>query len=122
MTSDYNYHTSKDELVKPFAARSRPVGIVFVTLIWGACAPAGAPPAEGPAPAVAPAAVESGLLPLRYDAATGKVHLTIPRLGERLLYLNTLATGVGATAAGLDWCSSTAAFTTGSRVVVPLAA
>ena len=46
--------------------------------------------------------MEPGLLPLRYDATTGKVSLTIPRLGERLLYLNTLATGVGSTAAGLD--------------------
>lgn len=74
----------------------------FFTLMAAAivagCASA-APPSQSPP---APVATESGLLPLRYDAATGKVHLTIPRLGERLLYLNTLATGVGATAAGLD--------------------
>ncbi|MCR4341166.1 MAG: zinc-dependent metalloprotease [Gemmatimonadaceae bacterium] len=88
--------------MKALAARSRPVGIALFAFIAGACAPAGVPPAEGPAPAVAPAAAEGGLLPLRYDAATGKVFLTVPRLGERLLYLNTLATGVGATAAGLD--------------------
>jgi hypothetical protein len=42
------------------------------------------------------------LLPVRHDAATGRVFLTIPRLGEDMLYLNTLATGLGAAAAGLD--------------------
>jgi len=47
-------------------------------------------------------AAEPGLLPVGYDTTTGKVFLTIPRLGERVLYLNTLATGVGSTAAVLD--------------------
>lgn len=48
------------------------------------------------------AAADGSLLPVRYDAATGKVFLTIPRLNEELLYLNTLATGLGARAVGLD--------------------
>lgn len=42
------------------------------------------------------------LLPVRYDSATGRVFLTIPRLGAELLYLNTLATGFGLPDAGLD--------------------
>src|SRR5688572_30707240 len=44
------------------------------------------------------------LLPARYDSATAKVFLTIPRSGAppEFLYLNTLATGLGTPAAGLD--------------------
>ena len=42
------------------------------------------------------------LLPTRYDSATGKVFLTIPRGGAEFLYLNTLATGLGTPVAGLD--------------------
>ncbi|HET9384364.1 MAG TPA: zinc-dependent metalloprotease [Gemmatimonadales bacterium] len=44
----------------------------------------------------------SQLLPARYDSATGKVFLTVPRTGAEFLYLNTLATGLGTPAAGLD--------------------
>jgi hypothetical protein len=44
----------------------------------------------------------TNLLPARYDSATGKVFLTIPRSGAEFLYLNTLATGLGTPAAGLD--------------------
>ncbi|HUF65274.1 MAG TPA: zinc-dependent metalloprotease [Gemmatimonadaceae bacterium] len=58
------------------------------------------PPASGTQAATAVA--DGSLLPLRYDAASGKVFLTVPRLGEELLYLNTLATGLGAQAVGLD--------------------
>jgi hypothetical protein len=59
--------------------------------------PAAARPASPIAAATtAPsAAAETLLLPLRYDTATGRVMLTIPRLGEELLYLNTLAAGLG---------------------------
>jgi hypothetical protein len=42
------------------------------------------------------------LLPVHHDAASGRVLLTIPRPGVEMLYLNTLATGLGTTAAGLD--------------------
>jgi hypothetical protein len=76
----------------------------LVLIISGGCATAtgGAPQAspgpERPAPA---SAMEGGdVLPVRYEASTGRVFLTIPRLGEDLLYLNTLATGLGT--AGLD--------------------
>jgi hypothetical protein len=48
------------------------------------------------------AAAADLLLPVRHDAATGRILLTIPRLDEDMLYLNTLATGLGSTAAGLD--------------------
>ena len=40
------------------------------------------------------------MLPVRRDPATGKVFLTITRPGEEMLYLNTLAAGLGAM--GLD--------------------
>jgi hypothetical protein len=62
--------------------------------------PAGAAVAHGVQPE-APAD-DAPVLPLRYDEETGKIFLTIPRLGEDLLYLNTLATGVGLPGAGLD--------------------
>jgi hypothetical protein len=70
--------------------------------------PAGAPaPAagQGASAASAPATAaprSSDFLPLRYDAAAGKVYLTVPRLGERMLYFNTLASGFGSPAVGLD--------------------
>ncbi|HWL38806.1 MAG TPA: zinc-dependent metalloprotease [Gemmatimonadaceae bacterium] len=40
------------------------------------------------------------MLPVRYDPATGKLFLTIRRPGEEMLYLNTLAAGLGSL--GLD--------------------
>lgn len=51
----------------------------------------------------AQAATQRGLLlPARYDSATGKVFLTVPRGGAEFLYLNTLATGLGNPVAALD--------------------
>jgi hypothetical protein len=71
--------------------------------VLGACAVrTAAPPASGTQPAATAAPADGSLLPVRYDAATGKVFLTIPRMGEELLYLNTLATGLGTRAVGLD--------------------
>jgi hypothetical protein len=72
-------------------------------LFTGACA-ARVTPASGPAaqPQAAVLPAEGGVLPLRFDAATGRVFLTVPRLGEELLYLNTLATGLGSQWIGLD--------------------
>ncbi|CAN5220945.1 zinc-dependent metalloprotease [soil metagenome] len=67
-----------------------------------ACAVRTAPPSAATAQTPVAGPTESGLLPLRYDAATGKAFVTIPRLNEELLYLNTLATGLGARAVGLD--------------------
>jgi hypothetical protein len=48
-----------------------------------------------------------GLLPLDWDAASGKLYLEIPRLGpdghsEDLLYTNTLPYGTGSNDLGLD--------------------
>ena len=56
--------------------------------------------APTPASAATPARGAGQLLPVRYDASTGKVFLTVPRFGEEMLYLNTLAAGMGAL--GLD--------------------
>jgi hypothetical protein len=83
------------------------VTVLAVPWTLAGCAAAGSAPAAGPAPAAeaAPApqpAATTELLPVRQDAATGRIYLTIPRLGEDLLYLTTLATGLGSTAAGLD--------------------
>jgi hypothetical protein len=66
--------------------------------------PAAPAPAPGPAPQVTAAAGGEGaaLLPVRYDAASGKVFLTVRHLGEDLLYLNTLAGGLGTTSPLLD--------------------
>jgi hypothetical protein len=64
--------------------------------------PAQPPAAQAPAGHTAPASTSADLLPIRYDAATGRVFLTIPQLGADMLYMNTLATGLGTTAAGLD--------------------
>ncbi len=87
---------------KTFRPAPRLCLVALVAGLAAACAPAARPSQPAPSPDVTLAPTESGLLPVRYDAATGKVSLTVPRLGERLLYLNTLATGVGVTAAGLD--------------------
>ncbi len=73
----------------------------LVLALASGCTPARSAPAAAPNPAAAPAA-ESQLLPVRYDATSGKVFLTVRRLGEEMLYLNTLATGLGSAAAGLD--------------------
>ncbi len=43
-----------------------------------------------------------GYVPLYWDAARGRLFLEVGRLGEEFLYLTSLATGVGATALGLD--------------------
>ena len=81
--------------------------LVIMTL--SGCASAPQPPETVLAPgqpvqaAPAPAPTrDSTFLPIRYDATTGKVFLTVPRPGEPLLYLNTLATGLGSPAASLD--------------------
>ncbi|MEX2582122.1 MAG: zinc-dependent metalloprotease [Gemmatimonadota bacterium] len=89
-----------DSSVGP-AARSAIPTLVFAVLITGCGALRGSPAAPG-LPAAQPIAVESDdrLLPIRYEENTGKVFLTIPRMGEEVLYLNTLAAGLGT--AGLD--------------------
>jgi hypothetical protein len=96
------------------ACRSRAalrVGPAVLLLSVLACGPTAriapsAPAQAAPAPA-SPAAAGaladgSALLPVRYEAASGKVFLTIGELGRELLYLNTLAAGVGTAPTGLD--------------------
>jgi hypothetical protein len=85
----------------PGSRRAR-AAFVLVALLLPACAPAARQAAAPTPPPAAAASADGQLLPVRYDAATGRVALTIPRLGEEILYLNTLATGLGTTGAGLD--------------------
>ena len=95
-------------MMQGFAWFRRLLPLVLVSLI-GACA-SRAPGATGqsvttpqtpaaPVGASTPASADA-MLPVRYDPGTGKLFLTIRRLGEEVLYLNTLAVGVGAL--GLD--------------------
>jgi hypothetical protein len=80
--------------------------ILAVLLAGAACASStGGTPAGAPSPAMSGAAAATAagaLLPLRHDAATGRVYLTVPRMDEDMLYMNTLATGLGTPAASLD--------------------
>lgn len=71
------------------AARSASVPLLVLALLWQG---AGALQAQ------------DALLPLRIDAERNRVLLEIPdaRMGQDLLYLNTLATGLGATPPTLD--------------------
>ncbi len=43
-----------------------------------------------------------GFVPLYWDAATGKLWLEVPRLGEEILYVSSLPAGVGSNDIGLD--------------------
>ncbi|MBA4156418.1 MAG: zinc-dependent metalloprotease [Gemmatimonadetes bacterium] len=82
--------------------RAGGLALVLALVLAPACAPSRGAPPEAPRPDAGSVNAEAGILPVRYDAATGKVFLTVPRLDEELLYLNTLATGLGSAAAGLD--------------------
>jgi hypothetical protein len=86
------------------------LAVTLPVLVVSACATAGASdareataglPANAAAP-VSPGTPAAELLPVRYDAASGKVYLTIPEPGRDLLYLNTLAAGLGTAPTGLD--------------------
>lgn len=77
----------------------RTVAAVALFVPLAACASA---PRTGSPGAAAAAMADAQMLPVRHDPATGRVFLTIRQPGEDLLYLNTLATGLGTTAAGLD--------------------
>jgi hypothetical protein len=92
-----DHRLRRASLIRLFAA------LALVPAIAAGCATAaGTPTASPQAPGTSlTAAAGADLLPVRYDAATGKVFLTIPELGRELLYLNALATGLG-TGSGLD--------------------
>lgn len=77
------------------------IGSAFIALL-SSCAPATSPPSAGPAPARAAAIPDDLLLPVRYDSAAGRLLLTVTRPGEEMLYLNTLAAGLGTLAGGMD--------------------
>ena len=76
--------------------------IAAFCLIAACAPPSSGPTTVAPAPSnnVSAAPAADVMLPVRYDAATGKVFLTIRRPGEEMLYLNILAGGVGSL--GLD--------------------
>lgn len=98
--------------------------VSFGFLLSGAGAEGSAPTSEpassgighelAPAPRSAPSGARAGdattalsvapdtLLPVRYEPGEGKLLLEVRRLDEDLLYLNTLATGLGSTRALLD--------------------
>ena len=69
-------------------------------LVFAGCASGSRAPASVTAAPARDAGASDVMLPVRYDATTGKLFLTIRRPGEEMLYLNTLAGGVGGL--GLD--------------------
>jgi hypothetical protein len=75
------------------AAQSRPVATP---------APAAQPAQGGFAQRTGGAQRQDGFFPLYYDARAGKLFLEVRRVGEDFLYLNSLATGIGSNALGLD--------------------
>ena len=89
--------------------------LAFV-LLFAACATAPAPtPPPAPAPAPAPEPQRSpieartaklqklgGFLPLFWDAENGKLYLEIARPGDEMIYVTSMAAGVGSTPIGLD--------------------
>ncbi len=105
--------TETNVLLRPRAARA---GAVLALAALAACAAPAGSPAPAPAPASAPAAQgatgfaartagmqrQDGYFPFWWDARGGKLLLEVPRVGEDFLYLNSLATGVGSNALGLD--------------------
>ncbi len=88
----------------PIAPRPRVALATALFLAVAACAAAvtnaDAGPAAPPQLAATPAPAGTQLLPVAHDAATGRITLTIPQLNEEMLYLNTLAAGLGT--GGLD--------------------
>jgi hypothetical protein len=86
-------------LLQALAPGARAALLAVVVLAVTGCAPSAAVTAPaGPTPTTA----EEQLLPVRYDASSGRVLLTVPRLEEEMLYLGTLASGLGTTATWLD--------------------
>ena len=97
----------------PAAPTSRPrptpcAGLLVLAALLAGCAstapPAPAPPrAEGTIEART-AAMErhDGFLPVYWDAQAGKVWLEVPALDTDLLYVNSLAAGLGSNDVGLD--------------------
>src|ERR1051325_369684 len=78
--------------------------LLLLTLLFG-CAtttPPSAPAAPPPVDKTAAMQHLDGFLPLYWDAASGKLFLRIPRPGEELIHVTSLAGGVGSNPLGLD--------------------
>lgn len=89
--------------------------LVALVAVLAACAsasaqgPVPASPATGAADALPSISRKTaglerndGYFPFYHEAKTGKLYLEVSRLGEEFLYLNSLATGIGSNALGLD--------------------
>ena len=87
---------------------SHAVRAAVAALLLGGCAAQSRPAAPAPAAQggfaqrTAGAERQDGFFPLYYDAKAGKLLIEVRRVGEDFLYLNSLATGVGSNALGLD--------------------
>ncbi len=80
------------------------VAILAITGIAGAQQRPAAASSSLPTIAARTAGLErhDGFFPFHIEANTGKIFLEVSRLGEDFLYLNSLATGIGSNALGLD--------------------
>lgn len=84
--------------------------LAALTAVLAITGPAVAQRPTAPAPAALPtiaaraAGLErhDGFFPFHIEASTGKIFLEVSRPGEDFLYLNSLATGIGSNALGLD--------------------
>lgn len=89
--------------MKPCSRWSRHASLVLGIASFAGCASRGPAVSAEPSPPTSVASADVGMdamLPVRYDASSGKLFLTVRRMGEEMLYLNTLASGVGGL--GLD--------------------
>jgi hypothetical protein len=91
------------QLLQPRAA-ALPVLLAAVLAITTSACAARAPAVAGAGSArpVSAAPRAGDLLPVTYDEATGKLLLTVRELGRDMLYLTTLASGLGTTVPMLD--------------------
>jgi hypothetical protein len=79
--------------------------LLTALLLLGACTTTTPPtpsPASGPPSQTSSYEELEGFIPLRWNAAEGKLLMEIPRLGEELIWQVSLASGVGSNPIGLD--------------------
>ncbi|MFO7892444.1 MAG: zinc-dependent metalloprotease [Longimicrobiales bacterium] len=91
--------------------RHLPPFILVITFLAAACAGTGAPSSPAPAdadglPSIASKTADleamDGFLPLYWDDAEGKLWMEVPETDVELLYVHSLAAGVGSNDIGLD--------------------
>jgi len=92
-----NFQSSTDAIL---VERALAFALVLPLILAGCASTSRAPANTAPPGAATASAATDLMLPVRYDATTGKLFLTIRRPSEEMLYLNTLAAGLGAL--GLD--------------------